>query len=174
MTSQAQSPDEVFDVVDRNDHVVGRATRSEVHARGLLHRAVNVFVFDQQGRLLLQMRSVHKDEYPQCWTSSASGHVDAGEDYESAAIRELAEELGLHTPVEYLTTLPAGPETANEFSALYSTVTSSTPEFNRVEIESVRFFDIPRVAEMIRDEPDRFTPPFKQLFAWYATNRRVP
>lgn len=167
MEERGQSADEIFDVVDSNDNVVGQATRREVHARGLLHRAANIFVFNSHGQLLLQMRSEFKDEYPRCWTSSASGHLDAGETYAEAATRELTEELGLRSPLEYLTTLPAGPETANEFSALFRTVCDDPPEINRDEIDSVEFFDLGELATMVDTNPEHFTPPFRKLFAWY-------
>lgn len=160
-------PEEIFDVVDENDRVIGQAARSDVHARGLLHRAANVFVFDSQGRLLLQMRSATKDEYPLCYTSSASGHLDSGESYEEAAVRELHEELGLASPLEYLGKLPAGPETANEHSALYRTVTDEVPTFHPEEIESGEYFELETIDEMIAETPDKFAPPFRELFWWY-------
>lgn len=81
--------EEIFDVCDEHDRVIGQAPRSVVHAQGLLHRAVHVFVFNSAGELLLQMRSRHKDEAPLQFTSSASGHLGAGETYEAAAPREL-------------------------------------------------------------------------------------
>ena len=94
------TPDEWFDVVDERDAVVGRARRREVHAQGLWHRAVHVLVFDAGGRVLLQKRSLAKDLSPGKWDSSCSGHLDAGEDYDAAAGRELREEIGVDaTPV---------------------------------------------------------------------------
>ncbi len=69
--------------------------RSEVHARGLRHRAVHVLVFNSRGEIFLQKRSMKKDRQPGVWDSSCSGHVDAGENYEATAVRELREELGL-------------------------------------------------------------------------------
>ena len=113
------NPAELFDVVDVEDRVVGQATRSEVHARGLLHRASHVFVFNSGGQLLLQQRSATKDAHPLCWTSSCSGHLDASESYEVAARRELQEEIGLETDLEFLVKLPAGPKTSNEHTALF-------------------------------------------------------
>jgi isopentenyl-diphosphate Delta-isomerase len=158
---------EIFDVVDENDNVIGQATRGEVHARGLLHRAASIFVFNSAGQLLLQERSAGKDQFPFCWTSSASGHLDAGESYEVAAKRELYEELGLKEALEYLTTLPAGPETANEHSALFRVVTDARITIDPNEIASVEFVDLNIVSERIQKHPDQFTPPFRELFAWY-------
>ena len=84
-------PEEFFDVVDGHDAVVGRAARREVHARGLMHRAVHILVFDETGRVFLQKRSMKKDIAPGLWDSSGSGHVDSGESYDVAAVRELGE-----------------------------------------------------------------------------------
>lgn len=86
---------ELFDVVDEHDRVLRRETRAEVHRQRLLHRAVHILVFNARGEVYLQRRSAQKDTYPHRWTTSCSGHVDAGEDYDTAAVRELAEELGL-------------------------------------------------------------------------------
>lgn len=90
-----QSPDEVFDVVDERDVVVGREFRREIHRRGLLHRAIHIFWVRGDGRLCLQRRSFAKDNCPGLLSSSCAGHVDAGEDYLTAAVRELREELGV-------------------------------------------------------------------------------
>ncbi len=84
-------PEEIFDVCDEHDRVIGTAPRSRVHAERLLHRAVHIFVLNSRGEILLQRRSATKDEAPLKLTSSASGHLSAGEDYEESAIRELAE-----------------------------------------------------------------------------------
>jgi isopentenyldiphosphate isomerase len=92
--------EEFFDVVDTRDAVIGRAPRREVHARGLWHRAVHVMVFDVAGRVLLQRRSALKDVAPRLWASSCSGHVDSGEEYDPAALRELGEEIGVYPPAE--------------------------------------------------------------------------
>ncbi|MFH2125498.1 MAG: NUDIX domain-containing protein [Pseudomonadota bacterium] len=93
--SPAQDPGELLPVVDDQDRQVGLASRSQVHGQGLLHRAVHVLLFDLDDNLWLQRRSQAKDTYPGMWTSSASGHLDPGEDYYAAAQRELREELGL-------------------------------------------------------------------------------
>ncbi len=90
--------EEIFDVVNDLDEVTGRRPRSEVHRLGLMHRAVHVLVFNAAGQVFLQKRSLKKDRQPGLWDSSASGHVDAGEDYDACAVRELREEIGLQVP----------------------------------------------------------------------------
>jgi 16S rRNA (adenine1518-N6/adenine1519-N6)-dimethyltransferase len=160
-------PEEIFDVVDIDDNVITQATRSEVHAQNLLHRAANIFVFNTNGQLLLQKRSATKDQFPLCYTSSASGHLDAGETYEQAAVRELEEELGLKCPLEYLGKLPASTETAYEHSVLFRTVTDEQPALNPEEIEIVKYCDIKDIESMILHAPELFAPPFRELFRWY-------
>ena len=86
---------EKFDVVNFSDEVVDLGTRSYVHRENLLHRAVHVMVLNSSKKWILQQRSKSKDIDPLLWTSSCSGHVDSGEDYINAAVRECREELAI-------------------------------------------------------------------------------
>ena len=106
MAIQPPSAEELFDVVDQDDRVLRQAPRSVVHANHWLHRASHIFVFNTRGELLIHRRAATKDECPRMLTSSASGHLAAGEGYETAAVRELEEELGLRSPIEFLTVIP--------------------------------------------------------------------
>jgi len=92
MKSQA---DDWIDVYDQNGRRIGRARRSEVHGNpALIHRTVHVVVADSAGRMLLQKRPLHKDTQPGRWDTAVGGHLDPGEDWETAAHREMNEELG--------------------------------------------------------------------------------
>jgi 16S rRNA (adenine1518-N6/adenine1519-N6)-dimethyltransferase len=82
-------------IVDQNNNPTGSATKQEAWRGGLIHRVVRISILDPSGRLLAQKRSLHKEPFPGRWDNSAAGHVDAGETYEQAALRELREELGL-------------------------------------------------------------------------------
>jgi isopentenyldiphosphate isomerase len=91
-------PDELLPLVDEEGRAVGTARRSEVHGNPrLMHPVVHCLVTDRSGRLLLQLRSQHKDVQPGKWDTSVGGHVDPGETIEQALGRELREELGLGT-----------------------------------------------------------------------------
>src|SRR5579859_7683930 len=119
--------EDIFDIVNERDEVIGRKPRSEVHARGLLHRAVHVLVFNSRGEIFLQKRSMLKDRQPGVWDSSCSGHVDSGETYDETAVRELQEEIGLKInsaakaplPFKKLFKIDACEETDAEFVWVY-------------------------------------------------------
>lgn len=164
--------EELFDVVDEHDRVIEQLPRSVVHARGLLHRAVSIFVFNSRGELLIHQRSATKDEYPLKFTSSASGHVSAGETYDETAPRELQEELGLTVPVRFLAKFPASTETANEHTALYEAITDETPVPDPGEICGLAWWDIEGLAACVQASPEDFTPPFRVLFEWLLQNTR--
>lgn len=84
---------EYLDVVDENNQVIGKETREKIHCSGLWHRGVHVLIFNSNRRLILQMRSVEKDKFPNRYDCSVSEHLKVGETYEAAAIRGLEEEL---------------------------------------------------------------------------------
>lgn len=162
----AQNLNELFDVVDAEDRVVGQATRGEVHRRGLLHRAVHVWVFDAAGRIFLQKRSMAKDLCPGLWDSSASGHLDAGEDYDVAARRELAEEIGLQVdrvPERWLR-IEACEETAREFVWVYRLVAEGPFVLHPEEIECGAWVSAPDLTRWIADRPEEFCPAFKLIW----------
>ncbi len=161
--------EEIFDVCDLQDNVIGEAPRSDVHRFRWLHRAVHIFVFNTRGELLVHKRTATKDECPSLHTSSASGHVGAGEEYDVAASRELQEELGLTAPLERLHKFPAGVETSYEHSVLYRAVTDTPPQFDPGEIESGAFYPLIEVARWVQSTPEEFTPCFRTLWEWYAT-----
>jgi isopentenyl-diphosphate delta-isomerase type 1 len=157
---RAADPDELFDVVDRDDRVIGRAPRREVHARSLLHRAVHVIVHDAQGRVFLQRRSMEKDAFPGCWDDSCTGHLDAGEDYETAARRELGEELGWHDaslPLRHVVKLSAGAETGHEFIEIFLLGPVAGPfTLHPGEISEGRWIEPENLSAELRAAPETF------------------
>ena len=89
-------PQEYLDVVDEQDGELGiRKLRTEVHREGDWHREAHVFVYNHDGQLLYQLRGPHQESFPNCWDVSAGGHVEAGTDYLTSAVKELEEELGI-------------------------------------------------------------------------------
>lgn len=88
-------------LVDRGDRQVGAMEKLEAHRRGLLHRAISVFVFNGRGELLLQRRAPGKYHSAGLWTNTCCSHPRPGEDIEAAAVRRLREEMGLVCRLEY-------------------------------------------------------------------------
>jgi isopentenyldiphosphate isomerase len=150
--------EEMFDVVNDRDEVIDRKPRSEVHRLGLLHRAVHVLVYNARGRVFLQKRSMKKDRQPGLWDSSASGHVNAGEDYDACAMRELAEEIGLKlsSSPERLFKIAACPETDQEFVWVYRCVAEGPFDLNADEIETGDWFAPEEVEIFMSERPRDF------------------
>jgi len=165
--------DEYFDIVNERDEVVGRATRKEVHARALWHRAVHVLMFDAAGRLFLQKRSMKKDMSPGLWDSSCAGHVDAGEGYDNAAVRELREELGieLQAPPERWFHIRARPETGWEFCWIYRLQHDGPLVLHPEEIETGEWLTTDELTRQMAATPGKFTVPFRLI--WGMVGKRV-
>jgi isopentenyldiphosphate isomerase len=94
--------EELVDIVDEDDRVVGVATRARLRAEKLLHRGVFVIVLRSDDRIVVQQRSATKDLWPSRWDIGAGGVVSSGESYEASARRELQEELGIEAECEFL------------------------------------------------------------------------
>ena len=164
--------EEIFDVCDECDRVIGQAPRSIVHARKLLHRAVHVFVINSTGQLLVQKRSATKDEYPLCYTSSASGHLATGESYDAAAQRELLEELGLRAALQPLHKFAAGPHTSYEHTMLYLAQTDGRPQPDPAEICALACHEPAALECLIAQSPAEYSPCFVTLLRWFVGRSR--
>jgi isopentenyldiphosphate isomerase len=150
--------DEIFDEVNDRDEVIGQRTRREVHRLGLKHRAVHVLVFNRRGELFLQKRSMTKDIFPGAWDSSASGHVDSGEDYDACAVRELREEIGLvvaRAP-ERLFRIEACADTGQEFVWVYRLEAEGPFTLHPEEIETGDWFAPERITSWMTECPQEF------------------
>jgi isopentenyl-diphosphate delta-isomerase type 1 len=160
--------EEWFDVVNERDEVTGRALRRDVHARGLWHRAVHVLVFDDAGNIFLQKRTLKKDLSPGLWDSSCSGHVDSGEDYDTAATRELGEELGLAREVamrrERWFRIEPCAETGWEFVWVYRLRHAGPFTLHPDEIECGEWLAPAEVTRRIADRPENYCPSFKLIW----------
>ena len=159
--SAAQSGGELFDVVDECDRVLRAEPRDLVHVNNLLHRAVHMLIFNSQGDLLLQKRSIWKDRNPGRWDASAAGHVDSGETYSEAARREIGEELGIEPPsLERLGKLTPCEQTGWEFIEIFRGVHDGPFVPAPLEVETVAFFPKKEVLGWAAGSPRDFSPVF--------------
>jgi isopentenyl-diphosphate delta-isomerase len=150
---------EIFDIVDIEDNVIGQATRKECNSDpGLIHRAVFVLIFNDQGQILWQKRSHTKDVSPGEWVTSVSGHVNAGESYEQTAIRESREEVGIEIPLEFLGKFLHRYPNENEYSAIYRAFSSGPFDHNREEISALQFMRLADILDREREGELKLSP----------------
>lgn len=143
-------PEELFVVVDENDAVIGYRTRQECHQNpSLIHRTIGVLVFSTDGRVLLQKRSRQKDMDPGRWGTSCAGHVRKGQTYLQTAIRELEEELGIATPLSFITKFIERGEHETEYATLYRTSSDGPFSLCPEEVETVRFYHPDELRQLI-------------------------
>jgi isopentenyl-diphosphate delta-isomerase len=166
--------EEIFDVVNERDEVIDRQPRRVVHARGLLHRAVHVLVFNRRGAVFLQKRSMKKDRQPGRWDSSASGHVDSGETYDETAVRELREEIGLtvKAPLQRLFKLDAGAATDAEFCWIYRSESEGPFTLHPDEIETGGWFAPAFVTQWLARKPEEFATVFVPIWEKFLAQSR--
>ena len=166
-------PDELFDIIDEEDIVIGQEMRSVVHQRGLWHRGVHVLLFTRDGKLLVQQRSKDRVHSPLALDCSVSEHVKAGEDYYAAAMRGLLEEMG----VEGIDIKPLvkfkmkyGPND-NEISELYQgLVDPDSVNFDPVEIERIDYYSLHELQKFVKNKEFVISYWFEQIIQWYLDN----
>lgn len=163
-------PDELFDVVDETDQVVGQEMRSVVHQRGLWHRGVHVLLFTSDGKLIVQQRSGTKSQSPLTFDCSVSEHVQAGEDYFDAAVRGISEELalkGIELQPLIKFKMNYGPND-NEISMIYrGTAGLEHIRFDPEEIERVDAYTIAELQSLWEQKPEKFSYWFAQILFWF-------
>ncbi len=156
---------ELLSVVDENDCIIDSCARHIIHATGLRHRAVHILVFNDLGQLFLQKRSMKKDLNGGLWDTSAAGHVDAGEDYDISAIREIEEELGIgEAALEPLFKLPATAAIGMEFIQVYRCRHNGPFNLAVDEIDEGDWFSVEEIAERIAADDQMLTEAFKTIW----------
>lgn len=162
--------EERFQTFDESGNPLGVVARSEVHRKGLWHRAANVFLFFPDGKLLIQRRQFGKDVWPGAWDVSVAEHLKPGETFEQGAIRGLKEELG----VDGVSLEPFGavarsrldaPESGirdYEFQQSFRTVYSGPVFPDLREVLETRIIGLRELKAEFEELPEAFTPWFRQ------------
>lgn len=158
---------EYFDILDENGNKTGKIKlRSEVHRDGDWHKAVHIWILNDDGDVLLQRRCPTKDSNPNMLDISCAGHLSAGDDSLLAALRELKEELNLDVKQEELTFIKTLKKSSrytetfinNEINDLYILRTNKKIEdmkFQKDEISEIFFVSYKKFKEMvINKQPD--------------------
>jgi len=159
---------EWLDIVDENDCVIGCDTRERVHKDGHLHRSSHMVLFNTQGHVFVQRRSMSKDTNAGLWDTSAAGHVDSGETYIDCAVRELHEELGIRVGSSELEKVGVlNPEARNgmEFTHVFSVVCDQPLTLEAGEIDEGRWLSPNDLQLWIDAEEGAFTDVFRTIWA---------
>lgn len=162
-------------VVDDNDNEIGSAMLAEVWQKGLYHRVVSVFIQDDQGRMLLQLRSPSVGIYPNCWDQAVGGHVDEGQTYEQTAHKEAEEELGLvNLSLQHLGTFQLNKtlddgRIINQFERVYLARVSHDVELkpDPGEVGKLQWLSAPELRQQVATQPEMFTPGLRHALRQY-------
>lgn len=153
---------EYVTLVNQRDEVLGSMEKMEAHEKGALHRAFSIFIFNKEGRLLLQRRAQNKYHSPGLWTNTCCGHPRPGETSAKAALRRLFEEMGFTCELEnqfnftYEASVGIGlleHELDHVYFGYYDGPVSVDPR----EASDTRWMRMNDLADDLRSSPDLYT-----------------
>ena len=146
--------------VDDYDNVLEIVTREEAHKNNYNVRIAAILVFNENNDILLQKVSAKKKKDAGKWSYSAAGHVDAGEEYTTAALRELKEELGIDAKiVEYIglsRTIDSVTMKKKSFHRVYKVIHNGPFIIDKNEADEVKFFSVEELSSMKKSHPEYF------------------
>lgn len=170
-----------LNIVDESGNIIGEDSRANIHGKGLLHREIHVWIYTPNGEIIFQHRSKDKDTFPDLLDASVGGHVEIGDSFEVAALKELDEEAGISTTKDKLVFIrmeriksydPATGNTNNALRAIYTYRYEGGVEGLKVEKgEAVRFeaWPIDKILNLSEEDKKRFIrsnlgEPFLEMF----------
>lgn len=162
--------EERIDILNPDGTSAGYACgRTEVHSKGLWHRTVHIWAFDEAGNILFQQRSFQKENHPGLLDTSCAGHISAGDSSRESAVRELSEELGVHkseSDLEYLfesshnSVMNGGTYLDREYYDVYKIVLSAKEIASLVpqpgEVETFVWFTLDELRKELSEHPEKF------------------
>jgi len=156
-------------LVNERDEAIGTMEKMEAHRSALLHRAFSVFVFNNQGQLLLQQRAAEKYHCGGMWTNTCCSHPRPEEETIAAASRRLQEEMGFTTPLKkvfdfmYQATFSNG-LTEYEFDHVFVGYYDGPVQPNSAEVADYKYLYVDEIHKLIDQQPQEFTPWFHIAF----------
>ncbi len=143
--------DEILDLVNEKDEVIGSTHRKGVHERKDKHRAVQVFIFNSENKMLVEKRSMSKSAFPGQYCAGVAGHVSQGESYDDAAARETEEETGIKDlKLNFVCKIQFCPETLYEFLQVYEAGYDGEITFDPTETQSMHWFSIEEIMNLAK------------------------
>lgn len=152
-------PEEILDVVNEQDEVIGQVSRATAYDHPRIIRIAHVFVENERGEMLLQKRSRTVSYKPGAWVTAAAGHIRAGETYEQAGHREMLEEIGVDAPLEMAWKEYFANEDGQYFLGSLKAKHDDPFAHDPNDVELVQFASLPEIQAMI-DRGDDFHPQF--------------
>ena len=170
---------EIFDIVDEKGIPTGETIeRTQAHEKGVRHRTAHIWIVREQdgkAQLLLQKRSAEKDSFPGRFDTSSAGHIQAGDEPEESAIRELHEELGIRAAKENLTFAGCFDIQYEKVYMYTKPVDAKKLTLQKEEVESVEWFDMEELDTALQPPRDqRFCVPmegFQIAKQWWESRR---
>jgi isopentenyl-diphosphate delta-isomerase len=168
------SENELLILVDNEDRETGNLSKAECHdGDGILHRAFSVFLFNDQGELLLQQRGVEKRLWPMYWTNTCCSHPRQGESMGLATERRLQQELNIGSALEFVYKFEYQARFGDqgsecELCSVYLGRINGEPTANDTEIAALRFVSAEDLQTEIDSQPEQLTPWFKM--EWQRLN----
>lgn len=157
---------ELVEHVDEQDRVLGIVDRGEAIRRRWLHRVATIVCRDAEGRILVHRRPESLSRFPGQYNWLLGGAVDAGETYEDAAARELAEELGVRAPVRFAFKVLCHGVISPSWLGVYEAVVEETVTPNPLEIAWHDWLPEPTLREVLHQW--EFVPDCQEAFTKYA------
>ncbi len=159
-------------LVDKDDKQIGLMPKMEAHEKALLHRAFSVFIFNDQGELLLQQRAAEKYHSPLEWTNTCCSHQRDGETNIEAGKRRLQEEMGFTTELtEAFSFIYKAPFdnglTEHELDHVMIGKFNGIPKINPDEVESYKWMSLEDVKVDIKLNASKYTVWFRIIFDKY-------
>ncbi|MGL4993413.1 MAG: isopentenyl-diphosphate Delta-isomerase [Bacteroidales bacterium] len=156
-------------VVNSDDIVVSLCPKTEAHKRGVLHRAVSVFVINSNGEWLIQRRALEKYHSPGLWSNTCCTHPLPDESYHSAALRALKKEMGMYCEINYLFDFIykaklEGDMIEHELDHLFIGFSDKLPIVNTDEVCEYRYIHPDELRSSIISSPEIYTEWFKIVF----------
>ncbi|MEK6939620.1 MAG: NUDIX domain-containing protein [Nanoarchaeota archaeon] len=166
--------DEIVDVVDINDNVIGRELKSKCHNKMMLHRGAAILVFKDRSytQIIIQKRSMRKTSNPGRFCIPG-GHISSGEEYISGAKRELQEELFHKQKLpkeiifEELFKIKKITDNDYEFNVVYRVVYSGNFSNDPNEVEDYFSENINETLKKIKTKPHNYTETTRLLLKEY-------
>jgi isopentenyl-diphosphate delta-isomerase len=160
---------ELLILVDEKDNQLGTMEKLEVHKKGLLHRAFSVFIFNSEGKFLLQQRADEKYHSPGLWSNTCCSHPLSGEIVADAVKRRLWQEMGMQTETTFQFSFIYKKKFDNglteyEFDHVYFGKSDELPRPNPVEVKNWSYVSLADLKKDISENPENYTEWLKICF----------